>query len=149
MKGIVTGLLLFCLAAPAIAADNLQEMFAEGSFRGEIKLLHFTRDFDTAQTRQDQAIGGTFYYKTDSFKGISLGAAVATTNDLDSDDDKATYSVLASGHESVTRMQEYYIQADYFDTTVKLGAQEVYTPFLFFHPVRMMPRAFRGLSVVN
>src|SRR5690606_6280249 len=118
--------------------------------KGQIQLLHYTRDFDRGSLdRQDQAAGGTFYYKTDGFKGISLGGAVATTNDLDSDDDKATYGLLANGHESVTRMQEYYIQGDYFVTTVRHGAQEMNPPFLFIHPVRMMPRTFGGLSVVN
>lgn len=150
MRVFVVGLLLLCLSAPAMAADNLKEMFSNGTFKGKIQLLHFTRDFEQGGSdRQDQAAGGVFYYKTDNFKGISLGGAFATTNNLDSDDDKATYGLLASGHESVTRLQEYYVQADYFDTTVKIGAQELYTPFLFFHPVRMMPRAFRGASVVN
>ena len=150
MRVLVVSLLLLCLTAPAMAADNLKEMFANGTFKGKIELLHFTRDFDGGNTdRQDQAAGGVFYYKTDSFKGITLGGALATTNDLNSDDDKATYGLLAGGHESVTRLQEYYVQGDYFDTTVKIGAQELFTPFLFFHPVRMMPRTFRGASVVN
>jgi len=150
MRKIVVGLLLLCLSTPAMAADNLKEMFANGTFKGQIQLLHFTRDFDKGVAdRQDQAAGGTFYYKTDSFKGISLGAAFATTNDLESDDDNAVYGLLAANHESVTRMQEYYVQGDYFGTTVKIGAQELFTPFLFFHPVRMMPRTFRGASVVN
>lgn len=150
MRRIVVSLLLLCLSTPAMAADNLKEMFANGTFKGNIQLLHFTRDFNQGVTdRQDQAIGGVFYYKTDSFKGISLGAAFATTNDLESDDKNAVYGLLDANHESVTRMQEYYVQGDYFDTTVKVGAQEVFTPFLFFHPVRMMPRTFRGASVVN
>lgn len=150
MRVFVVSLLLLCLTAPAMAADNLKEMFSNGTFKGKIQLLHFTRDFDKGvPDRQDQAAGGTFYYKTDGFKGITLGAAFATTNDLNSDEDKATYGLLAGGHDSVTRMQEYYIQGDFFDSTVKIGAQELYTPFLFFHPVRMMPRAFRGASVVN
>ncbi len=150
MRKIVVGLLLLCLSTPAMAADSVKEMFASGKFKGKIELMHYTRDFNKGVTdNQDQAIGGVFYYKTDSFKGISLGAAFATTNDLDSDDEKGTYGLLAANHESVTRIQEYYVQGDYFDTTVKVGGQEVFTPFLFIHPVRMMPRTFRGTSVVN
>ncbi|WP_321532136.1 OprD family outer membrane porin [uncultured Desulfuromonas sp.] len=150
MRKMVVCLLLLCLSTPAMAADNLKEMFANGTFKGEIQLLQFTRHFDRTTTdRQDRALGGSFYYKTDSFKGINLGVAFASTNNLDSDDDKGTYGLLAAGHESVTRLQEYYVQFHYFDTTVKVGAQEVYTPFLFPHPFRMMPRAFRGVSAVN
>lgn len=150
MKKIIVGLLLLSLTTPAMAAENLKEMFSNGTFRGEIKLMSYTRDFDKGITdRQDLAAGGTFYYKTDSFKGISFGGAFSSTNNLDSDDDKGTYGLLASNHDSVTRLQEYYVQGQYFDTTFKIGAQEMNTPFLFIHPLRMMPRTFRGASVAN
>jgi len=151
MRALVIGLLVFCLAMPAMAADTVKEMFTEGSFNGQIKLLSFTRDYYEGTTdQQSYALGGSFYYRTAPLKGISFGAAFSTTNNIDSPDDKNTYAgLLAAGQESVARMQEYYVQGDWMNTQIKIGAQEVNTPFLCKHDVRMMPRTFRGVSLVN
>lgn len=150
VKILVVGLLILGLTAPAIAADNLQEMFTQGTAKGQFRLMDYTRDTEHVSTAKDTAFGGLFYYKTDMLKGISFGAALATTNCIVDNDDHATYyGILGSGHESVTRMQEYYLQGNFFDTQIKIGAQEINTPFLSKHDVRMMPRTFRGLSAVN
>ena len=150
-KLLLVGLLVFGLSASAMAADNLKEMFSQGSIKGEFSLLSFTRDYKGGATdSQDTALGGALYYKTDSFKGISLGVAFGTSNDVVNQDDKNPYVGLTTpGHENIARMQEYYIQGDYFDTTVKVGAHELNTPFLNIHPIRMIHRTYRGLSVVN
>ncbi|WP_029916152.1 OprD family outer membrane porin [Pelobacter seleniigenes] len=151
-KLFIVALLSFGLANTAMAAENLKEMFAQGSLKGEISLMNFTRDFKNGtKDNQDTALGGAFYYRTDSFKGISLGLAVGTTNGIGDYEDKGTYYGLTAppDHANVTRLQEYYLQAHYFDTTIKVGAQEVNTPFLNIHPIRMIHRSYRGLSVVN
>jgi len=149
-KVLLVGLLVFGLSTSAMAADSLKEMFANSSVKGVIQLLDFTRDFDSAAPdNHDTAIGGTLYFKTDSFKGISLGTAFATTNVIGDDDEGFYYGISAPVHESVSRLQEYYIQGDWFDTTIKVGAQELNTPFLNTHPIRMINRAYRGLTVVN
>lgn len=151
MRALILALVMVCLALPATAADNLKEMFSQGSVRGEISLLNFTRDFKNGtQDKQDSALGGALYYKTDAFNGITLGAAFATTNGVGDYDDKGFYyGITAPVHESVSRLQEYYVQAQRFNTTVKIGAQELNTPFLNIHPIRMIHRTYRGVSVVN
>ncbi len=155
MKRIITltAVLVFCITAAASAAETLKEMFTQGTVKGSIKMLDYTRDFDTANTRNDIALGGTLYYHTASLFGISLGTAFSTTNDLGSDDDDTVYSVLGAdengNHKSVTREQEYFVQGDWFKTTVKYGAQEINTPYMNTDDVRMMPRTYKGLTVVN
>ncbi len=151
LKVMVVLAALAAFAATATAADNLKEMFSQGVVKGKISLLSYTRDFKNGTTdNRDTVLGGTLYYKTDSFKGISLGTAFGTTNDAVNEDDYNTYyGLTVPQHDNVTRLQEYYIQGDYCDTTVKVGAQEVHTPFLHIHPVRMINRTFRGVSLVN
>lgn len=142
------------LTGTASAADNVKEMFSQGTVKGEIRLLDFTRDFEkSTNTRSDTAVGGLFYYKTAPLKGISFGAAFGTVNDINSDDDDTVYGILqkdADGnHTSFSRMQEYYIQGEWFKTVIKYGAQEIRTPFMEVHDLRMLPRTYKGLSVVN
>lgn len=156
MKRIFTlaAAMVFIVTLTASAADSLKEMFSKGTISGEIKMLNFTRDFDgSTNTRNDSAIGGLFYYKTAPLAGISFGLAFGTVNDMYSDDDDDVYSILPrdeeGNHDSVTRMQEYYVQGEWFNTVVKYGAQELNTPFMNIQPNRLLPRTYRGLSLVN
>jgi len=149
-KILVVASLILGLTAPVMAAENLKDMFTQGTVKAQLRLMDYKRDTENVSTVRDTAFGGLLYYKTDSFKGISLAAAFATTNGVIDNDEYGTYyGILAADHESVTRSQEYYIQGDYFDTQIKIGAQETVTPFLSPHDVRMIPRTFRGISAVN
>ncbi|GAB1536248.1 hypothetical protein ADMFC3_18790 [Geovibrio sp. ADMFC3] len=152
-KFYLVSFMVMCIAAGAAAADNLKDAFTQGSVKGNVRTLHFTRDFDTANTRRDFAVGGTLYYRTAELYGVSLGVALSTTHDIDSDDDDSVYSVLGAdengNHKNVTREQEYFIQGNWFNTVIKYGAQEINTPYLNTDDVRMMPRTYKGLSVVN
>jgi len=142
--------LLISLSIPAAADDSLKQMFTNASVRGEFKVLSFTRDVANGGYNQDIAVGGMLYYKTSSLNGIRLGVSFATTSPSGENDDKGSYyGIAAPDHDSVSRLQEYYLQYDRFDTQLKIGAQELNTPFLGIHPIRMLNRSYRGLSLVN
>lgn len=154
LKALIILSVMICASATVFAADNIKDMFADGSLRGEIRILSFERDFDkTTPDRKDTAAGGLLYYRTAPFKGISFGAAFATVNGIFNDDNDAVYSILAKdedgNHKNVTRLQEYFIQGEWFDTVIKYGAQEVRTPMLETHDLRMLPRTYKGFSIVN
>jgi len=154
LKALIILSVMICASVTVLAADNIKDMFADGSLRGEIRILSFERDFDkTTPDRKDTAAGGLLYYRTAPFKGISFGAAFATVNGVFNDDSDAVYSILAKdedgNHKNVTRLQEYFIQGEWFDTVIKYGAQEVRTPMLETHDLRMLPRTYKGFSIVN
>ena len=146
------GVLLSALSASA--AEDLKGAFAEGTLKGEIRTFYFSRDFEeNTPDRADLALGTLMYYRTASLLGLTAGLATATASDIGSDDDKAVYGLLArdaSGdHESFTRLQEYFLQGNWFNTTLKLGAQEIESPFLNGHDIRLLPKTYRGLTVEN
>ncbi|QAR32667.1 outer membrane porin, OprD family [Geovibrio thiophilus] len=154
LKALISLSVMICASATAFAAENIKDMFADGSLRGEVRILSFERDFDkNTPDRKDTAAGGLLYYHTAPFKGISFGAAFATVNGVFNDDKDAVYSILArdeeGNHRNVTRLQEYFIQGEWIDTVIKYGAQEVRTPMLETHDLRMLPRTYKGLSIVN
>jgi len=152
-KFLMTITFIAMMTTAAEAAENLQEMFAQSSVRGDIRVLDFTRDFDTANTRSDMAVGGLFYFNTAALHGVSFGLAFGTVNDIDSDDDDTVYGILAADedgdHESFNRLQEYYVQGEWFKTKLKYGAQEINTPFLNADDGRLLPRTYKGLSVIS
>ena len=156
MKGklALAAVLALGLTTASYAADSVKQMFEQGTGKGVIKVLDFSRDFDgPAQTKKDVAVGGLLYYKTAPLHGVSLGVAFGTAMDMNSDDDDAVYGILAKAddgsHENVTRLQEYFIQGEWFNTTIKYGAQEINTPMMHTHDLRLLPRSYNGLSVVN
>jgi hypothetical protein len=138
----------------ASAAENLKDAFTEGTLKGEIRTYYFTRDFDNNTTdREDMAIGTLLSYRTAPLYGITAGVSTATSSSISSDDDKAVYGLLAADasgdHDNYARLQEYFVQGNWFNTTLKLGAQQVSSPFLNGHDIRMTPKTYRGLTLEN
>ncbi|MCD8554773.1 OprD family outer membrane porin [Seleniivibrio sp.] len=153
-KIAIAAALALGLTSTSFAADNLKDMFAQSYGKGEIRMLDFKRDFDEdTTTRRDNAIGGLLYLHTGDLKGVSFGATFAVARDMYSDDDDVVYGLLQRGadgdHEGFTRMQEYYIQGDWFNTKIKYGAQELNTPFMNKHDIRMLPKTYKGLTIEN
>lgn len=137
----------------AYAADNIKDAFEQGSLKGELRGYYFERDFEDSKDRADLAAGTLFYYRTAAVNGLSAGVAFASASDIGDNDDKMVYGLVkgfgTSKHESFNRLQEYYIQGEWFDTKIKYGAQEINTPFMSGHDIRLLPKTYRGLSVVN
>lgn len=137
----------------AYAADNLKEAFEQGTLTGELRGFYFERDFQDSDKRADLAAGTLFYYRTAPVKGLSAGISFASASDIGSNDDHQVYGLVqgigTNKHESFTRLQEYYLQGEWLNTKIKLGAQEINTPFMSGHDIRLLPKTYRGLSVVN
>lgn len=149
---LVSGLII-AMATCGFAADDLSGAFKEGKIRGDFRAYYFQRDFeDQTVDMADFAMGGQIYYKTAPLKGISAGIAFYTSNDMGSDDNKNVYGLLAKEngkHASYTALGEYYLQGEWFNTTFKVGAQEINTPFLNKRDIRMTPYSYKAVSVVN
>ncbi|MCD8554768.1 OprD family outer membrane porin [Seleniivibrio sp.] len=154
LRSLLTFTVVSLFAAQAYAADSIADMFSEGSVHGQIRAFSYTYDNEgSSRDLGDNVIGGFVYYKTAPLHGISLGLTFATANNFLSDDNKGNYGLLdestASEHKSYTKMMEYYIQGDYFDTTFKYGAQEIYTPIMNMDYCRLLPKTYKGLSIAN
>ncbi len=142
------------VSIPAVADTTIDKMFTEGTLRGELRLFDFTRDFDEdTRTNHDTSLGGLFYYNTASVNGISFGTSFASSNTLWPSDSDGVYGLVGRDsegkHDDVNRLQEYFIQGEWFDTKFKYGAQELRTPMMNPHDIRAIPRTFRGFSAVN
>lgn len=151
---VLIGSLAILTTSTCFAADNLKDMFSQGSVSGELRSFYYDRDFDGDQTeREDYATGGLFGYKSAALKGVSFGLTFATANDTGSSDSKAVYGLLAKdgsgNHDSVTRIQEAYVQGQWFDTTIKYGGQMLNTPFMNGNDIRLLPKSYKGASVIN
>lgn len=150
-------IVLFIAFTPATlpAADNLAEMFREGSAKGELMLYSFSQDYDEEgdterlSDKNDNAFGTIFYYRTAELKGISFGVSYGSANNFYSDDDKYPDRGLKANHDGFSRFVEGYAQANLLNTTVKYGIQMLHTPLANPDPGRVLPKTFKGLTLVN
>ncbi|MCG9757300.1 OprD family porin [Shewanella insulae] len=149
-KNYLSLLVMSAIALPAAADTSLDQMFTQGSLRGELRLFDFTRDFDgDTNTKHDTSLGGLFYYKTAAVNGISIGTSFASANSLWTNDSDSFYGLVGPNHENVNRLQEYFVQGEWWNTKFKYGAQELRTPMMNPHDIRAIPRTFRGFTAYN
>lgn len=147
-------LVLSVLSIPAIADTSIDQMFSQGTVKGELRLFDFTRDFDaTTNTKHDTSFGGLFYYNIAKVNGISFGTSFASANPIWINDSDDVYGLVArdanGDHDDVNRLQEYFVQGDWWNTKFKFGAQELRTPMMNPHDIRAIPRTYRGFSAEN
>lgn len=153
-KSYLSLLVLAAMSVPAVADSSIEQMFSQGQMKAELRLFDFTRDFDDATTtKHDTSIGGLFYYQTAAVNGISFGTSFASANPIWINDNNNVYGLVArdanGDHEAVNRLQEYFVQGEWWNTRFKLGAQELNTPWMNRHDIRAIPRTYRGFSAIN
>ncbi|MCH1919920.1 OprD family porin [Shewanella sp. A3A] len=153
-KKYLTLALLAALSVPAMAeTTTIDNMFTNGTLDGQFRMFDFTRTFDgNTNTRHDSTFGGIFKYRTAELNGIKFGGSFASANRMFVNEDRGVYGLLGredGKHSSVNRMQEYFVEGNWFNTDIKVGAQELRTPMMNPHDIRAIPRTFRGVSVVN
>jgi len=147
----MVGVLVLFACPLAFAANDLASAFKEGKASGTLRVLSFSRDFDSGTDWSSLAIGGILNYKTAPLAGFSMGVGFKTAQagSWQSDSKKAYSGLLPASKESYSALNEYYLQYEGFDTQVKLGAQYLNTPWVNGWDVRMTPLAYRGIGIVN
>ena len=158
MKKLICAVAAFGLVAGVSAtasALDLAGAFKEAKVSGNIRTYYFERDFDGDKTdKEDLAVGGVLNFQTAPLQGISAGIGFKTSQGASwNDDDKDVYGLLAKDdnkdHANYSALNQYYLQYENFNTTVKLGAQYINTPWLNKHDNRLTPNSYRALSIVN
>ncbi|MDO6612595.1 OprD family outer membrane porin [Shewanella sp. 1_MG-2023] len=146
-----------CLvASSAHSAEPIANLFNDATFKGQLQLFDFQRDFDgESADRRDTSFGGLFYLRSGETNGVSFGGSFASANPI-WDTDDAIYGLVGGGapgsakeRESVNRLQEYFVSGNWYDTKITVGAQELRTPMMNPFPLRAIPFTYRGASVKN
>ena len=158
IKSLLVFFLVLVTVSPAFCANKLVDFLSNGSLQGAVRYYNFYYDgkgdssqsiFPSNEDANDSV--GVIYltYKTDTLYGVRLTATLATARDLWSNEDMNSFAMLQEGHTSFNKFMEYYAEGNWLETTVKLGAQEFYTPLLNQDYCRILPNTYRGLTLVN
>ncbi len=136
-------------------SDSLGSVFTQGKLNGNIRSLLFSRTFDgTTEDRTTFTIGGNLRFETAPFYGVSAGVDFKTRTGNNLDDNVVYRELLALGDtlsdvENYAALDEYYLRYNNWDTDLILGAQQIETPWLRAHDIRLTPKKYRGFAVVN
>ena len=111
---------------------------------GYVRLGYQKDDNDNA----DLALGGKLHIETNNWYGISAGASFYTTNHL-GQHDGATVPFFDVNNDSYALLGEAYIQGQWGNTTLKVGRQEIDTPFADTDDIGMVPNTFEAAVFSN
>ncbi len=163
MKKILTTSLVasIALSASLFAADttkeavSVQEMFSNGTTSGQIRFGYF--DVDTRVIGENDtsvgAIGGQLKFETASFYGVSVGAAMYTSQaitaisgnqDLNIPRNHKFNDDLTSSEKHYTELAEAYINYTYKGFNFRGGRQLIDTPLADSDDIRMTPHTFEA-----
>jgi hypothetical protein len=98
--------------------------------------------------REDLALGGKLHIETQDWNGFSIGTSFYTTDQLNKHDGAGVPFFDANDH-SYSILGETYIRGRWGNTTLKIGRQEIDTPFADTDDVGMVPNTFEAALLVN
>jgi hypothetical protein len=98
---------------------------------------------------EDSAIGGKLHMLTQSYYGISLAGSFYTSNALGSSENRGLIPFRGELEDSYTILSEAYLQVEFGKTSIKLGRQEIETPFAQIDDIGMVPNTFEAYIIEN
>ena len=143
MNKKIMSLALF--AVVGVEADGLDWLKVDGYIRGTYQ----NHDVKDDKVYKDDAIGGKLHVETDAFYGVSLGASLYSSNALFNDDNKGLVPLRGESHKSYTILGEAYMQLDFGKSMLKIGRQEIDTPFAQVDDIGMIPNTFESAIFEN
>jgi len=127
------------------ARDFKNETVVDGYVRGTYQ----SHDVVGDRVYRDDAIGGKLHFETASTDGVSLGASLYTTTSVFNDDNEGLVPLRGENHKSYAILGELYLNAKFGKSELKVGRQELETPFAQMDDVGMIPNTFEAVMFYN
>lgn len=148
-KSLIASIALASLSTSSFAADSLAEAFTNGKVKGALKSYYFDESYDSATTKDNSiwANGITLSYKTDSYKGLSLGSTFQSSTVTSESGDVSQQAKYMDASGSV--LSEAYLEYKLANTTFKGGRQFVSLPLIKGSGSRLIKESFEGYFLTN
>ncbi|MCF6245290.1 MAG: OprD family outer membrane porin [Sulfurovum sp.] len=98
--------------------------------------------------KQDLALGGKLHIETNPWNALLAGVSFYTTNSIKKHE-SAGVPFFDANNQSYSILGEAYIQGTWGNTTLKVGRQELNTPFADTDDVGMVPNTFEAVVLTN
>jgi len=136
------GLLL--ISAIGVEAGSLAEAFSLAKVNGYLRGTYQAHDVKDDKTYEDDALGGKLHIETGEAYGISAGASFYTSNAVFNNDNKGLVPLRGESYKSYSILGEAYLKAEFGKSMLKVGRQEIETPFAQVDDIGMVPNTFEA-----
>ena len=132
-----------------INANILTNTFENITVDGYMRVAYEVHHVENVDTFKDGAVGGKLHIETAPILGISLGSSFYTSNSFGSADNRGLVPFRGEVANSYSILGEAYLKAVLGKTTLKLGRQEIETPFIQTDDIGMVANTFEAYVLEN
>jgi len=132
------------------------EALKNGKFTASLRVFYFDRSFDEDKTGKENAtaltFGGIVKYESASYYGLKFGLAHYSSTRLGgifSREEGSGTSILGREGEDLAFLGEAYLEYNYGNTMLKLGRQQLSTPLIQNHDLRILPSVYEAAILRN
>lgn len=144
--------------APDAAGDtgSFGDALKNGKFTAALRTFYFDRSFDEDKTGKADAkaltFGGIIKYESASYYGLKFGLAHYSSTRLGNvftREEGSGTSILGRSGENLAFLGEAYLQYDIGNTMLKVGRQQLATPLMQNHDLRILPSVYEAAILRN
>jgi hypothetical protein len=132
-----------------IKANVLTKAFENATVDGYVRAGYEVHNVKNDDTFEDGALGSKLHIHTAAISGMSIGASFYTSNSFGAADNKGLVPFRGEVAHSYAILGEAYFKAVFGNTTLKLGRQEIETPFAQADDIGIVPNTFEAYIVEN
>jgi len=143
-KSLVLSLCMVSL----LSADALDSIFKNAEVDGYIRAGYQDHDISGDKSYKSDSLGGKLHLETEKYNGISGAVSFYTTNKINNNDTEGV-PFFNSNNKSYSILGEAFLQGVFYNTTIKLGRQELDTPFADTDDIGMIPNTFEAGVLIN
>jgi len=142
------------IAPVAALSGDFGTALKNGKFTAKTRAFYFDRSFDKPGVDNATALtaGGIFKYVSGDYHGLSFGLAYYGSHRLGNiftrDEGKGT-SILGRSGEDLAFLGEAFLQYDMGNTMFKVGRQQLNTPLMQNHDLRILPSVYEAAIIRN
>ena len=140
---------LVLLNITILEAGSLSDALSNAKVDGYIRGTYQTHDIKNDKVHKDDALGGKVHIETLPFAGFSLGISLYSSNALFNNDNSVLSTLRGESEKSYSLVGEGYIQTQFGKSLIKVGRQELDTPFADRDDVGMIPNTFEAGVLIN
>jgi hypothetical protein len=142
--------------AEAVSSGGFGDALKNGKFTAALRAFYFDRGFDEDNTGKANATaltaGGIIKYESAAYHGLKFGLAHYSSTRLGSlfsREEGSGTSILGRSGENLAFLGEAYLQYDLGNTMFKVGRQQLSTPLMQNHDLRILPSVYEAAILRN